>query len=202
MAPSEWTRCVRAIRDHPVVADSAPSVNTMGHIAYCSPIAVSLFLVALSVSYVEWTVWWCSQIWPFVGIGSLGMLLHRNCNAIGDATKSSPRIPSTCLHYAILSLLIIHIIPSGQISVAIENPSPVPSGSCLTTNSYLCNHLGAAADDSHSEYLQTNGCRCFSHLYRFRDRTHVTRVFTYYDQHQGYPVINESSILVQELDFE
>ena len=39
MAPSEWTRSVRAVRDIPVAAYSAPSVNTMRRVAYRPPIA-------------------------------------------------------------------------------------------------------------------------------------------------------------------
>ena len=40
-------------------------------------------------------------------MGSLGMPLHRDCNAMGDAAKISPRVPSTCAQNAFLSLLII-----------------------------------------------------------------------------------------------
>jgi len=37
----------------------------------------------------------------------LGTRLHWDCNAMGDAAKISPRIPSSCTQNAILSLLII-----------------------------------------------------------------------------------------------
>jgi len=104
---------------------------------------------------------------------------------MGDAAKISPRVPSTCAHNAILSLLIIHIIPSRQIYVAIDNPSLVPSVSCLTTSSYLCNYVRAADDVSHAENLQRNGCWCFSHLYKLRDGIQVTRVFRYRGERQG-----------------
>jgi len=40
-------------------------------------------------------------------MGSLGMHLHQDCNAIGDAAKISPLVPSTCAQNAILSSLII-----------------------------------------------------------------------------------------------
>jgi hypothetical protein len=40
-------------------------------------------------------------------MGSLGMRVHRDFNAMGDAVKISPRIPSTCAQNAILSLLNI-----------------------------------------------------------------------------------------------
>jgi len=84
---------------------------------------------------------------------------------MGDAVKISPRVPSTCGQNAILSLLIIHIIPTGQIYVAIDNPSLVPSVSCLTTSSYLWNEVRAADNISHAKNLQSNGCRCCFHLY-------------------------------------
>jgi len=88
---------------------------------------------------------------------------------MGDAAKISPRFPLTCSQNAILSVLIIHIIPSRQIYVAIDNPSLVPSVSCHSTSSYLWEYVRAADDLSHTENVQSNGCRCFSHLYKFRD---------------------------------
>jgi len=97
----------------------------------------------------------------------LSLLIIRDCQAIGDAGNISPRVPSTCSQNAILSLLIIHIIPCRQIYVAIDNPSFVPSVSCLTTSSYLWNDVRAADNISHAENLQSNGCRWFSHLYKF-----------------------------------
>jgi hypothetical protein len=56
MAPSEWTRTVRAVGDIPVAADSVPDVNATRCVAYCPPIAVSPFLLALSVSYFKQTL--------------------------------------------------------------------------------------------------------------------------------------------------
>jgi len=44
MAPSEWTRSVRAVRDTPVADYSAPGVNTTRRVAHRRPIAVSPFL--------------------------------------------------------------------------------------------------------------------------------------------------------------
>jgi len=133
-------------------------------------------------------------------MGSLGTRLHRDCNAMGDVAKISPRVPPTCVQNPILSLLIIrdrkemgdpakisprvpspctqnamcslliiHIIPSRQIYVAIDNPLLVSSLSCLTTSSYLWNDVRAADNISHAENLQSNGCWEFSHLYTFRD---------------------------------
>jgi len=83
---------------------------------------------------------------------------------MGDAAKTTPRVPSTSAQNAILSLLIIHIIPSRQIYVAINNPSLIPSVSCLTTSSYLWNYVRTDDDVSHPENLQSNGCQCFSHM--------------------------------------
>jgi len=49
MAPSEWTPSIRAIRDIPVAAYSVPGTNTTRCVACHPPIAVSPFLLALSV---------------------------------------------------------------------------------------------------------------------------------------------------------
>jgi hypothetical protein len=115
----------------------------------------------------------------------LSLLIKRECKAMGDAAKIFPRVPSTCTQNGILSLLIIHIIPSRRIYVAIDNPSLVPSVSCLTTSSYLWNDVCAADNISHAENLQSNGCGCFSHLYKFQDGIQVTRVFRYCRERQG-----------------
>ena len=95
MALSEWTRSVRAVRDTPLADHSAPSVKTTRCVTYRPPIAVSPFLLALSVSYFKQSLWRCGQLWPYVGMGSLRTHLHRDCNAMGDAAKISPRVPST-----------------------------------------------------------------------------------------------------------
>jgi len=118
-------------------------------------------------------------------MGLLGTRLHLDCNGLGDVAKVSPRVPSTCSQNAVRSLPIIRIIPSCQIYVAIENPSLIPSGSCLTTSSYLWNYVRVADDVSHSENLQSNGCLSFSHLNKFRDGIQVTRVFRYCGERQG-----------------
>jgi len=118
-------------------------------------------------------------------MGSSGTHLHRDCNPMGDTAKITPHIPSTWAHNTIRCLLVIHIIPSHQISVAIDNPSLVPSVSCLTTSSYLWNYVGAAEDVSHAENLRSNGCRCCSDLYKFRDRIQVTQVFSYCGERQS-----------------
>jgi len=62
MAPSEWTRSVRAVRDTPVADYSAPGVKTTRRVTYRPPIAVSPFLLALSVSYFKQTLWRCGQL--------------------------------------------------------------------------------------------------------------------------------------------
>jgi len=105
----------------------------------------------------------------------LGTRLHRDCNAMGVTAKTSPRVPSTSAQNAIHSLLIIHIIPSRQIYVAIDNPSLVPSVPCHTTSSSLWNYVRAADDVSNAENLQSNCCRCFSYLYKFRDGIQVPK---------------------------
>ena len=62
MAPSEWTHSVRAVRHTLVVDYFAPSVNTVCRVAYRPPIAVSPFLLTLSVSYFKQILWRCSQL--------------------------------------------------------------------------------------------------------------------------------------------
>jgi len=135
-------------------------------------------------------------------MGLLGTRLHRDHNAMGDVAKISPHVPSTCAQNVIVSLLIIHIIPSRQIYVAIDNSSLVPSVSCLTSSSYLWNYVRPATNVSHAENLQINNCQCFSHLNKFQDGIQVTSVSSYCGERQGQPLLNESSILVLELDFE
>ena len=102
IAPSEWTRSVWAVRDTPVAEYSVPGVNTMGRVVYRPPIAVSLSLRVLSVSYFKRSLWRCGQLWQYVGMDSLGMRLHRDWNAMGDAANISPRVPSTSAQNAIL----------------------------------------------------------------------------------------------------
>jgi len=135
-------------------------------------------------------------------MGSLGTLSLRDCNAMGDAGNISPRFRSICAQNAILPIPITHIMPSRQIYVAIENPSLVPSITYLTTISYLWNYMRAADNISHTENLQSNCCRCCCHLYKIPHRIQVTWVSRYRCELQGWPVLNESSILVLELDLE
>jgi hypothetical protein len=97
----------------------------------------------------------------------MGAWLHRDCNALGDAVKTSPRIPSIFAQNAIPSFQIIHIIRSHQMYVAIDNPLFIPSFSCLTTSSDLWNHVDTADDVSHAEMVQSNYCWCISDLYKY-----------------------------------
>jgi len=62
MAASEWTRPVRAVRDTPVVYYSVPGIITMHCAAYRPPIAVSPFLLALSLSCFKHTLWRCGHL--------------------------------------------------------------------------------------------------------------------------------------------
>ena len=199
MAQSECTHSVRAVRDTSVAGNSAPAVNSTRRIPDRPLIAVSPFLLVLMVSYFKRSLSRCGQLSPYVRMGSLGLRLNWDCNAMGDTAKISPlvsstcarnailslliiqdcmamgdagnisarvpsawaqnailsfliirnckvmgdagnispHVPSTCAQNAILSLLIMHIIPSRQVCVAIDNPSFIPSISCLTTSSYL-----------------------------------------------------------------
>jgi hypothetical protein len=135
-------------------------------------------------------------------MGSLGRCLHQDCHAIGDIANISPRVPSTCKQNAILSFLVVYIIPSHQIYVVVDNPSFVPSLWCLTTSLYLWNYICAADDVSCTQNLQSNGYQCFLHMYKLRVGIQVTRVFRYRSERQGKPVLHETSILIIELDFE
>jgi len=94
MATSEWARSVGAVTDTPVVDYAVAGVNTTCHVAYRPPIAVPPFFLALSVPYFEQRLCRCGQLWPYVGMGSLGTCLHPNCNAMGDAANLSLRVPS------------------------------------------------------------------------------------------------------------
>ena len=58
IALSEWTRSIRAVTDTPVVDYAARGVNTSCRVAYRPPIAVSQFLLGLSVFYFKLTLWW------------------------------------------------------------------------------------------------------------------------------------------------
>ena len=125
------------------------------------------------------------QLWPYGGMGSLCKRLHQDYNAMGDSAKTTPRVPSTRAQNAIHTSLIIYNIPSCQICVAIDNPLLVPSVFCLTTSSYLWNYVRAADDVSHPENLKSNGCWCFSRLYKFRDGIQVTLIFRSCGERQG-----------------
>jgi len=179
MAASEWMRSVRGLGDTPGVDYSVPGVNTTRRVAYGPPRVVSLFVLALSASYNKRTLSHFGQLWPYIGIGSLGPPLIRDCNAMGDAAKISPHISSTCAQNAILTLLIIHIISSRQICVAIDDPLLTPFISCPTAWTYLWNYVHAADNVWQAENLQCNGCQSYSHLYIFPDGIQDAWVFRY-----------------------
>jgi len=176
MAPSQRTRSIWVVRDIPVVACSAPGIDTTRHVAYRPPIAVSPFVLALSVSWFEPTLTHSGQLWPYVGIVSSGTWLRRDFNGMGDAVKTSPHVPSTSTQNAFLSLLIIHIIRSRQIDVGIDIPALVLSVSCPSTSSYVWNYRPATVNVSLTENLHSNCRRCLSLLYKFGDKIQVTCV--------------------------
>src|SRR5258705_12790021 len=107
-------------------------------------------------------------------MGSSGMPWHHDCNPMGDVAKISASIPSTPPQNAILSLLIIHMIPSHQIYLAMAYPSLMLSICCLTTSRYPRNYLRAADNSSHTAFLPSYIGQWFSHLYKFWDRIQVT----------------------------
>ena len=144
MAPSEWTRSVRAIRDTQVADYSAPGINSACRIPYRPLIALSPFLLILSVSYFKRSLWHCGQLCPSVRMGSLGTRLHRDCNAMGDTAKISPRVPSTCAQNAILSLLIIRDCKA--MGDAAKMSPRVPSTCAQNFNSLFTNYTGLQGD--------------------------------------------------------
>jgi len=182
---SECMCSVTVVSDTRVAGYYAPGVETMHHVAYLPLIAVSLFLHTLLVSYVKLTLQYCGKLSPSIGMGWLGTRLHRNCNVMGEAAKISLHIHSTCVQSAILSLLIRQIIPSGQRYTTVNNPLLVLSVSRLSTNSYLSFYVCAADNVSNREILHSNGCWCFSQLYKFQDRIQITWIFRNCGELQG-----------------
>jgi hypothetical protein len=55
---------------------------------------------------------------------------------------------------------------------------------------------------SHTENLQTNGSQYISPVYKIADGIQVTRVATYCCERHGYQVLNDSTMLIKQLDFE
>ena len=104
---------------------------------------------------------------------------------IGTTVNISPGLPSTCAQNSILSLLIIHIIPSCQIYVAIDNPFFDASSSCATTCSNFLNDVRAVDNMSHDDRFQRSGGQCISHLYKIRNEIQVTLVLGYCGERQG-----------------
>jgi len=75
-------------------------------------------------------------------MGSLGTHLHRDCNALGDAVKISPRVPS---FWAILSLLII---PDWKAMGDAAKISPCVPSTCAILSVLIkrdCKAMGDAA---------------------------------------------------------
>jgi len=96
LAALEWTGSVRAVRDTLVADYFAPITNTTFRVAYCPPIAVSLILLAPSVSYCKRTLWCCAQLWPYVRMGSSHILeqLRPLHSSAGDLVSYSQSIGS------------------------------------------------------------------------------------------------------------
>jgi hypothetical protein len=83
---------------------------------------------------------------------------------MGDIAKISPHVACTHTQNAILSVLIIYIIPSCTIYMAIDNSSLVSSISCLITSSDHWNYMHIADNVSHAEILKRNSFQGFSNL--------------------------------------
>jgi hypothetical protein len=160
-------------------------INSTHPVTYRPLIGVSLFLLMMSVTYFKRMIQRRGQLSPYIQLGSLGLSLQWDCDAISDFATIYSCVPSTCAQNAILCIPIIPIIPSRQISVAIDNPLLVPSIPRLTSSSYLWNYVCAAHDIFTADNLQSNRCQCCSHLYKFGDGIQVTQVIGYCGEHQG-----------------
>jgi hypothetical protein len=62
MAPSEWTRSVRAVRNTLLPDYSASGINSTRLVPYRPVIAVLPFILVLSVSYFKRSLWHCGQL--------------------------------------------------------------------------------------------------------------------------------------------
>jgi hypothetical protein len=107
MVPLEWTCCVRTVRDTAGADYSVPGVDSMHRVSYRRPITVLPFLLVLLVFYLKQSLRCCGQLRPYVGMGSLGPRLNRNCNAMGDTAKISPCMSSTGVQKTLPSSLIL-----------------------------------------------------------------------------------------------
>ena len=108
---------VRAVRDTPVAAYSAPGINTTRRVAYRPPIAVSPFVLALSVSYFKRTLWrqrptvtirrngfightlasglQCDG-WHCVNLSSRSFYLRAKCNSLCPNYTHHSKSPDLC----------------------------------------------------------------------------------------------------------
>lgn len=127
-------------------APSEPFETSRWGMTVCSPSRPHIVLYSTLRLLVHHSFLFCqSSVWNHHSGGcaigdhtsgwvQLGRRSHQSWNVMGDTAKISHRIPSTCTQHAILSLLIIHIIPRCQIYAAIDKSLRVPSVSCHTIN--------------------------------------------------------------------
>jgi len=62
MAPSEWIRSIKTVRDTLVAEYSAPGINSTRRVPNRPLITVSPFLLVLSVSYLKRSLSRCGQL--------------------------------------------------------------------------------------------------------------------------------------------
>jgi hypothetical protein len=125
---------IRAASGTPVADYPPPVVSSMLRFPYRPLIAVYLFLLVLSVYILKRSLWRCGQLGSYIGVGSLGTRLHRDCNALSDTTRISPRVVPIFTKNANLSLQIIQ--DCKEMSDAAKISPPV-SSTC-TQNAILC----------------------------------------------------------------
>ena len=102
MAPSEWTHSVRTVRDTPVVDYPARSVNTTRRMAYRPLIALSPFLLALSV-YTKYTLYHSHLLFPLAlstisWIYAIAWILAAGLYHIFSPSSYTPRARLTLDH--------------------------------------------------------------------------------------------------------
>ena len=114
MAVPEWMWSGPAFGDTPGAHDFTPGSNSRCQAACTLLIAVSPFVLHLSVSNFKNRIWHCGQLWPYIGIGSLGTSLHWDCNAMGYKAKISPPDPWTLSLKSVGRGWDDMIIPGGQ----------------------------------------------------------------------------------------
>jgi hypothetical protein len=95
LASLDLTCLVRAVRDATVKGYNTPGINNTGPFAYCPLMAVSPFLLTLSDSYFEQTLWTCGILWPIV---TMYQKKFRGYTYLAELQFDSSRCQNLSLH--------------------------------------------------------------------------------------------------------